>query len=84
MDEPGQHPPDGGEHAHRELGPEHGRRGEQLLTPRRLLPRQGIRPLLPVIQHLLQGESTTPPPSPPSATTRDSHTRSSHSTPATR
>ncbi len=29
---------------------------EQLLPPPRLLPRQGIRALLPVIQHLLQGE----------------------------
>jgi hypothetical protein len=56
MDEPGQHSPDGGKHTDRELGPEHGRRGEQLLPPRRLLPRQGIRTLLPVIQHLLQGE----------------------------
>jgi hypothetical protein len=57
MDESGQHPPDGGEHAHWKLGPEYGRRGEQLLPPRRLLPRQGFRTLLPVIQHLLQGDS---------------------------
>ena len=55
LDEPGQHPADGGQHPDRQLGSQHGRWRQQLLSPRQVLPRGGIRTLLPVIQHLLQG-----------------------------
>ena len=55
LDEPRQHPADGGQHADWELGPEYGRRRQQLLTSGRTLPQPWASPLLPVLQHLLQG-----------------------------
>merc|ERR1719322_2398973 len=47
LDEPGQHPADGGQHAHRQLGQDDGRRRPQRLAARPVLRRQELLHLLP-------------------------------------